>query len=194
MGDTGTARGEPDSPDGPRSHARFRLRARKGRGDQDDDAFARQALCSLYQQHYESLVRLAALLTGDAVFAEQIAQDSLLALFACPVDPAFPERAVLYLRQQVLIRSRRATRNHRQYQPAPSPNGETEPAARWGSSPVVRVLESLPVHQREAVVLRHYLDLSEKEAAAIMGASIRVVRHGTENASGAFQTLMPGGA
>src|SRR5690349_13207181 len=43
---------------------------------------ATRAVCELYRAHYPSLVRMAALLVGDLAAAEQVVQDSLVAMHA----------------------------------------------------------------------------------------------------------------
>jgi DNA-directed RNA polymerase specialized sigma24 family protein len=133
------------------------------------------AVGSLYRAHYRSLVRLAALLTADVPLAEDIAADCLAALINSAARAGTPDRALLLLRRRVVLRCRHATR-----QDAGSgvlqasgvlPASEVLPA-----SGILQALRSLPCGQREAVILRHYLQLSEQETAAVMGASRRVVR------------------
>jgi DNA-directed RNA polymerase specialized sigma24 family protein len=194
MGDAGMASGPPESP------RRFASASRRGSGARWNgagscaDLGGRQALDSLYDAYYLSLVRLAALLTGDALVAEEVAADSLLALIAGPPGIRVPERALFRLRQQVVIRSRRAARVQRT-----SDRGRhgreaqlsRDPVSGWVSSPVVRVLGSLSASQREAVVLRHYVDLSEKDAAAVMGASEQAVRRSLARAITVLRAAMP---
>ena len=154
------------------------------------------ALDTLYQAHYRALVRLAALLTTDALMAEEIAADSVVALMSSAVRVRASERTLFRLRQQVVMRSRSASRSGPS-DALPSdragPDGGP-PTGRWQDSPVMQVLESLPRCQREAVVLRHYLGLGEREVAAIVGASQRAVRRRLGALSdAAFQALQPEG-
>ena len=62
----------------------------------------------LMQAHYRMLVRLAALLTGDAAMAEAVAADSLAA--ARRLTRPWPDGAAALraLQREVLLRSRRA--------------------------------------------------------------------------------------
>jgi DNA-directed RNA polymerase specialized sigma24 family protein len=55
------------------------------------------------------------------------------------------------------------------------------------------LLASLSASQREAVVLRHYLELSDDEAAAVMGASLRAVRRNLGAAQLALAPMVPDG-
>jgi DNA-directed RNA polymerase specialized sigma24 family protein len=181
MGDTGMVSGAPDASDcsapgqgsrngGGRSRARIA------------DTAARQALGKLYQAHYCSLVRLAALLTGDTRLAEEVVADSLLALADCPAATKAPERALFHLRQQVVIRSRRAARSRS----TPRRGEPRRWLPGWEATPSLRALASLSAYQREAIVLSNYLDLGDSEIAAVMGASRRAVRGFMASAWGAI--------
>ena len=154
------------------------------------------ALESLYQAHYLALVRLAALLTTDALMAEEIAADAVAAMLSSGFPVRLPERVLFRLRQQVVLRARAAGSS------PPAPEGRHRGGlARpdrapdsWQDSAVVRVLASLAPCEREAVVLRHYLGLREREVAAIMGTSTRVVRSSLAIISdAAFQPLLGSG-
>jgi DNA-directed RNA polymerase specialized sigma24 family protein len=182
MGDTGMVSGVPDANSCSVPPARSRWRGQAGRVRAGADAAARQALDQYYRVHYRPLVRLAALLTGDVTLAEVIAADSLVALLACPQAARSPEGSLFHLRQQVVIRSRRVAR-------ARSMSRRGELVLRvpgWESGPVAQVLGPLSAHQREVIVLLHYLDLGENEAAALMGVSERSVRRFL---TGAWQAL-----
>jgi DNA-directed RNA polymerase specialized sigma24 family protein len=181
MGDTGMVSGAPDPSDCSASGQGSRNGGGRSRA-RIADAAVRQALGSLYQAHYCSLVRLAALLTGDAQLAEQVVADSLLALASCPRATKEPERALFHLRQQVVIRSRRAARSR-----STSRRGEPHHwLPGWEATPSLRALGSLPPCEREAIVLGHYLDLGDSEIAAVMGASRRAVRGFISSAWGAI--------
>jgi hypothetical protein len=59
---------------------------------------------------------------------------------------------------------------------------------------VIGLLASLSASQREAVVLRHYLDLSNDETAAVMGASLRAVRRSLDAAQLVLVPVVPTGS
>ncbi len=184
MGDTGMVSGAPDAPDCSASGHGSRNGGGRSRA-RIADAAVRQALGTLYQAHYCSLVRLAALLTGDAQLAEEVVADSLVALASCPPAAKAPERALFHLRQQVVIRSRRAARSR-------STSRRGEPGhwlPGWEATPSLRALGSLSACQREAIVLGHYLDLGDGEIAAVMGASRRAVRRFMASAQGAMLSV-----
>ncbi len=196
MGDTGQASGAPESSNGSASGARSRWGGQRRDAGVPADAAVRQALDVLYQAHYRSLVRLAALLTGDALLAEEVVADSLVAMINGPLGLRMQEHAQFLLRQQVVIRSRRVAHIRATLaadRPSCQEPGGRDPVPEWAASPVVHLLESLPASQREAVVLRHYLDLTDKEAAALMGASLRAVRRNLTSAGETLQTYLSDG-
>lgn len=55
---------------------------------------------------------------------------------------------------------------------------------------LVRALQQLSPRQRECVVLRHYLDLSEKETAATLGVSVGAVKGYTSTGLAGLRPLL----
>jgi RNA polymerase sigma factor (sigma-70 family) len=149
---------------------------------------ADRGLTALYDQHYSALVRQAWLLTHDAAAAQDIVQDSFVALHASWHRLRDGEHALCYLRQCVMSRSRSVRR--RRFVPGRGASGpataraaaEREAAAGPDSAAVVLVLAVLPARQREALVLRYYAGLSEPEIAEIMRISGRAVSQHIERA------------
>jgi DNA-directed RNA polymerase specialized sigma24 family protein len=175
-------------------------------GSARDDAgpAACQALAKLYTDHYGSLVRLAALLTGDAACADDVAEDSFVALCSAGLVEA-GDRAVSYLRRQVVIRSRHAasgcrTRGCAQPHAAGADPGTgctddpgcQSPASRFASLPVVVGLLTLSLAEREAIVLTSYLDLAEGQAAAAAGITAAALRRDLAAATKVLQALLSG--
>jgi DNA-directed RNA polymerase specialized sigma24 family protein len=154
-------------------------------GQGDAEPIACRALARLYTDHYGSLVRLAALLTGDAGCADEVAVDSFVALCSAGLVEA-GDRAVSYLRRQVVIRSRQAAPGRRTSdclapaaagaKPGRSGSPGCQSASRFASLPVVLGLMTLRRAEREAVVLTTYLDLPERQAAAAAGVSQTALR------------------
>src|SRR5579863_3996575 len=75
------------------------------------DVDADQAIAQIYSLHYPALVRLAALLVRDTPTAEQVVQDAFAGLRASWKRLGDAERAVAYLRQAVVNRSRSVLRH-----------------------------------------------------------------------------------
>ena len=135
---------------------------------------ADRAVTELYTTHYRSLVRLAALLVRDIGTAEEVVQDSFVAMHGGWRRLRDSEKALSYLRQSVVNRSRSVLR-HRvvvdRNAPKPPPD---MPSAEHGAiallerSAVIAALSTLPARQREALVLRFYGDMSEAQIAAAM--------------------------
>jgi DNA-directed RNA polymerase specialized sigma24 family protein len=177
------------SPNGVAPWHRSRKDALAGTAHGDTGPAACQALARLYADHYASLVRLAALLTGDAGCADDVAVDSFVALCSAGLVDA-GDRAVSYLRQQVVLGSRHVARGYRtggHAEPAPAGAGPCREgcpdrsgcqsaACRFGSLPVVLALLTLRPAEREALVLTRYLDLPERQAAAAAGVSQTTLR------------------
>jgi RNA polymerase sigma-70 factor (sigma-E family) len=146
---------------------------------------ADEAVTALYAAHYRSLVRLAALLLRDVDAAEEIVQDAFVAMHGAWRRLRDPDKALAYLRQAVVNRSRSALRHRKvaeRRQPQPMPDAAS---AEYGAlaalehQAVLQALRRLPARQREALVLRYYLDLSEAEIAATMGVSRGAVKSHT---------------
>jgi len=145
------------------------------------------AVTHLFRTHYRTLVRLAVLLTGDDSRAEELAQDAYVQLHARWRQLRDADKALAYLRQSVVNRSRSALR-HRQVvnryienQPplANSPSAEHGALDRLAQSSMLASLGDLPTRQREALILRYYLDLSEAQIADAMRISRGAVKSHT---------------
>src|SRR5215469_4445748 len=72
---------------------------------------ADRAVTALYSSHYRALVRLAVLLVRDICTAEEVVQDSFVAMHASWRRLRDTEKALSYLRQSVVNRSRSVLRH-----------------------------------------------------------------------------------
>jgi RNA polymerase sigma-70 factor (sigma-E family) len=143
------------------------------------------AVTQLYSRHYWSLVRLAGLLVRDEPTAEDVVQDCFVSLHGRWHRLREEGKALAYLKQAVLNRSRSVLR-HRSVadRNAPKPTPDM-PSAEHGAivllerTAVISALQSLPDRQRQALVLRYYGDLSETQIAAIMGITPGAVKSHT---------------
>ena len=151
------------------------------------------AVTELYSLHYHRLVRLAALLVRDVATAEDVVQDSFVAMHDGWQRLRDAESALAYLRQAVLNRSRSVLRHRAVVEKYPEKPSPDMPSAEHGAlvqlerSAVITTLRKLPGRQREAIVLRYYADLSEAEIAAAMGISCGAVKSHTARAIAALR-------
>jgi RNA polymerase sigma-70 factor (sigma-E family) len=157
---------------------------------------ADQAVTALYSAHYRSLVRLATLLVRDVATAEEVVQDAFVAMHGAWRRVREPDKALSYLRQSVVNRSRSVLR-HRAVVEKYAPKGLPDaPSAENGAivelerSAVVKALSALPTRQREALVLRYYGDLSEADIAQTMGISRGAVKSHTARGMAALRSVL----
>ncbi len=145
---------------------------------------ADEAVTRLFRAHYRPLVRLAALLTGDPGRAEELAQDAYVELHARWRRLRDTDKALAYLRQCIVNRSRSVLRRrlvsqrYAESQPPPAtvPSAEHGALAALDHAGMIEALGRLPERQREALILRYYLDLSEADIAEAMGISRGAVK------------------
>jgi RNA polymerase sigma-70 factor (sigma-E family) len=157
---------------------------------------ASDVVTELYAAHYPSLVRLALLLVHDLSTAEEVVQDAFEAMHLAWKRIRDSEKALAYLRQTVVNRSRSVLR-HRKVVDLHAPKAAPdEPSAEYAAltlierSAVIAALRLLPDRQREAVVLRYYADLSEADIAKAMGISRGAVKSHTARAIAALRSTL----
>lgn len=149
---------------------------------QSERTTADEAVVQLYRAHYPGLVRMAAMLLGDAGTAEEVVQDSFVAMHAAWSRLRDPDKALAYLRQAVVNRSRSKLRHRAvvaKYPPPPPPDvpsAESFAVAAVERAEVLAALRGLPRRQRETLVLRYYSDLSEAQIAEALGISQGAVK------------------
>ena len=151
------------------------------------------AVTELYSLHYRALVRLATLLVRDTPTAEEVVQDTFVAMQGGWQRLRDAENALAYLRQAVVNRSRSVLR-HRivveknlQKAPPDMPSAEHGALVQLERSAVVDALRKLPDRQREAIVLRYYADFSEAEIASAMKISRGAVKSHTARGMAALR-------
>ena len=190
-----TAR-QPDEGSARQTKVTETLVANAALGAVSADWDADRAVTVLYAAHYRSLVRLAALLLRDVATAEEVVQDSFVAMHDGWRRLRDNDKALSYLRQSVVNRSRSVLRHQvvvdkNAPKPAPDmPSAEQGAIALLERSAVVTALRTLPRRQREALVLRFYGDLSEAQIAATMGISKGAVKSHTARAMTALRSVL----
>jgi len=156
---------------------------------------ADRATTVMFGEHYRSLVRMAALLVGDVATAEAVVQDSFVAMHGAWRRLRDSEKALPYLRQCLVNRSRSALRHKiviGRNTPKPEPG---MPSAEREAPPlpehaVAGALRALPQRQREALVLTFYGGLTEAQAASAMGISPSMVKNHMAQAIETLRTVM----
>ncbi len=149
------------------------------------------AVAALYREHALGLTRLAYVFQGNRAAAEDIVQEAFYGLYRRWDHLSNRDKALAYLRSSVLNgcrnavrRSGRSPRTVIHMPPAES----AESAAMIGElrREVIAGLRRLPARQREALVLRFYLDLSDPEIAEVMRISVNTVRSTVRHGIGAL--------
>jgi RNA polymerase sigma-70 factor (sigma-E family) len=155
---------------------------------------ARQAVTALYQAHALGLTRLAVVMLSDRAAAEDVVQEAFCGLYRRWNQLSDTDKALSYVRSSVINGCRSALRKRRlprglRWEPA----GESPESAVLISEEhqeVLAAMRRLPARQREAVVLRFYLDLGEEEIAASMRVTRGTVKSTTSRALAALGKML----
>jgi RNA polymerase sigma-70 factor (sigma-E family) len=152
----------------------------------------------LYARHIGTGVRLAFLLTGDRGHAEDLAQEAFIRCIGRFRHLRQPDAFEAYFRRAIVnlhtsgLRRRRLERAWLHREGASS-------AARVSTQPDVgaredlwRALATLPPRQRAALVLRYYEDLSEHDAAQVLGCSVAALKSLVARGSETLRDLIRG--
>ena len=159
---------------------------------------ARARVAALYQAHALGLVRMAKIMLGDQTAAEDIVQDAFLGLFRKWPSLEDQDRALGYLRASVVNGCRAAYRGRTRHDralrltPATAETVSAEESVLLGEAnrEVIAALRALPARQREALVPRYYLDLTEDQAAEAMNVSRGTVKSATSRGRTALARML----
>ena len=140
-------------------------------------------LADYVRGQWPSLVRYATLLCGDAVEAEELVQSALVRVtLRWPFvrdkdDPgAYVKRAIVHAN----INRWRRIRSRETLTDSPPDRGVADESSSYADQDQVRrALASLPPRQRAVLVLRYLDDMSEQEAATVLGCSVGTVKSQT---------------
>lgn len=144
-----------------------------------------EALPLLFRAHAASLVRLAYFLTSDRGVAEEAVQDAYVSLYRNWHTLRDRAATLPYLRAVVVNRCRSAHRRRartvRATEPltpdlAWLPGADTEAVAHDEALRIATGVQGLPTRQREVVVCRYYLDLTERQTADLLEISVGSVK------------------
>ncbi len=158
-------------------------------GPPGDDAA--RAVTALYQAHAVGMIRIALLILGDRGAAEDVVQDAFFGMYRRWHGLNEPAKAESYIRSAVLngcrdALRRQSRRNRRDWVAAVDlgepPSAEAMAMISEDRRRILAGLRRLPVRQREALVCRYYLELSEAETARTMDVSLGTVKSTTSRA------------
>jgi RNA polymerase sigma-70 factor (ECF subfamily) len=152
------------------------LLARVAEGDQ-------AAVRALVGRKLPRLMSLGQRMLGDAAEAEDVAQEAFLRVWKQaprwrPGQAKFDtwlHRVALNLCYDRLRRRREIATDQPPEQADPGPAPDRGLEARDTAARVSRALAALPDRQREAIVLCHYQELGNIEAATVMGVSVEAL-------------------
>ena len=141
------------------------------------------SLEQLFDAHYPRLCRLARVIVGDPATAEEIVMEAFLRTLVGWRRIRDVDRAEAYLQRAVVNLSRTAARRQATERRATGTvaaravtDPETAADRHAAADPVLRAVRALPHRQRAAVVLRYYADLTEEQAAEVLGCSVGTVK------------------
>lgn len=153
------------------------------------------AVTALYHEHALSLIRVAHIMLGSRAAAEDVVQDAFCGLYRRWAHLADKDKAIGYVRSSVLNGCRTALRRSRlqdrimTYQPA-AVSAEAAVLSSEERREVVLALRRLPGRQREVLVLRYYLDLTDEQIASDLGIALSTIRSTRHRALASLERLL----
>jgi RNA polymerase sigma-70 factor (sigma-E family) len=139
-----------------------------------------------------ALLRTAWLLTGDWHAAEDLVQAALARTWPRWESIVRRDQPELYVRKVMLNTHatwwRRKWRGELPAEQVPDAAGADEFGAVDNRTAVRAALAALPARQRAAVVLRYFDDLTEAQAAEVLGCSVGTVKSQTSRALAKLRT------
>ncbi|WP_344446285.1 SigE family RNA polymerase sigma factor [Kitasatospora nipponensis] len=153
-------------------------------------------LTATYQEHYPSLLRLAALLLDDQASCEDVVQEAFIRVHAARRRVREPEKTLAYLRQTVVNLSRSTLRRRilgLRLLPKPMPDMASAEEGAYDAlerDQLKAALQGLQRRQREVLVLRYYADMTEAQVAEVLGVSVGAVKAYGSRGLAALRVLM----
>ena len=151
---------------------------------------------TLYVTQWHPMMRLAILLVDDRASAEDVVQDAFVAMYRRPLRD--PDAAVGYLRTSVVngarsaLRRRIVARRQALRHALLEADGLDGTFGAAENVDLIAGLQRLPRRQREVLVLRYWLRLSEAEIAHTLGVSAGTVKSSASRGLTALESLVGG--
>lgn len=158
------------------------------------EKLSKDQIVSIYNEHYDALVRLASFLLDDSESCEEVVQDAFVKLFTV-AEPAVGKE-VAYLRTMVLngarsrMRKRLVRRRFVHELPEPIASAETDAMSRHEREKMIGALRRLPKRQSEVLMLRFYNDLNEAEIAETLEISTGSVKTHTSRGLASLRAFL----
>jgi RNA polymerase sigma-70 factor (sigma-E family) len=161
---------------------------------------ATTGVTELYRAQATGLIKLAVIMLGDRTAAQDVVQDAFFGLYRKWDQYGAPDNALAYLRASVLNGCRAAVRQQRRHQRRDRAAAAQASLSAESAEAMVLIgeehravllaVQRLPNRQREALVLRFYLGVSEQDTARAMGISQGTVKSATSRALAALGRML----
>lgn len=159
----------------------------------EQDRGRSEVLEGVFRAEYQGLLRLAVVIVGDRPAAEDVVMEAFCALHRNWGRVRDREAPLGYLRSAIILASRshlrRLARERRRPRVwdvgRPDPSGD-DALGRRTREAVLGAVRALPTRQREVIVCRYYLDLSEPQTADLLQISVGAVKRHAHRARGAL--------
>jgi RNA polymerase sigma-70 factor (sigma-E family) len=158
----------------------------------DATATRDEAVDLLWRREHARLTKLAAGLTGDPGAGEEIVQDAFAGLLRQWRQLRDPAAAPAYLHRAVVNGARGRWRRRRlagQAMPAWPPPEDAGPDVE-ARADMLAALARLPYGRRACLLLRYYVDLTEAQAADVLGISVGTVKSQTARGLHQLETAL----
>lgn len=150
----------------------------------------------LYEVVASHVHRLAFMLTGDVGSADDLIQETFIKIYRRLRSLQDAEHLSTYIYRSILNTARKQQRSHgrrigredrarERVRPTGLPDVETRDEL-WSA------LLQLPLRQRAAIYLRYYEDLSEAQAASVLGCSVSALKSLTNRGLRTARTILDG--
>lgn len=155
-------------------------------------------LDELYREHGPAVAKLAYLVTGDQQLAEDLTQDAFLRVWDKLDDIDDPAAVGAYIKKTVVnlarnqFRHNAVARKHAEKLKPELKQSITDTAKIQMRDAVFNAMQQLPERQREILVCKYYLQLSEAETAELLDIPAGTVKSNTSRAMESLRELLAG--
>jgi len=153
----------------------------------------------LFHAEYAGLLRLAYCIVGDRCAAEDVVMEAFCSLYRHWSGMRRHSAPLPYLRSAVILGSRTVIRQlvrdrgRRTVSEIGRPDPSSEAAIRQDQAgSLAAAVRELPTRQREVIVCRDYLDLSEAETAHLLGMTTGSVKRHAHRARETLSARLEG--